>query len=118
MILNKSAYTHEFLLRVTYLLQVRNGPLGLSLFLPSSFPVGDERFRSFRLLPHISSINPSSGSVKGNALVTILGGGFVEDVTVIGLGNVITCDIVSLSYTQIECRTSEYHGMGNYVQYD
>ena len=64
-----------------------------------------ESSRSFTLFPHVESVTPTSGSLAGNTIVTIGGGGFVgnEAVHIDGVPCVI--DDAQATPTQIVCAT-------------
>ncbi|CAD5116834.1 DgyrCDS5681 [Dimorphilus gyrociliatus] len=57
---------------------------------------------SYSLSPHIASITPTSGSLAGNNKITITGAGFTTDTVEVKLG-LVTCEIESVSYTEIVC---------------
>ena len=63
--------------------------------------------RSYSLLPHISSITPNKGSIKGETLVTISGGGFSRTAGAIGTNIKSACAMQDVKYDQIICKTTE-----------
>ena len=65
--------------------------------------------RNFRLRPHIASVSPSAGSVKGTSVVTISGGGFMEGAITLRYGSV-PCTILSVTYSEITFQTTEFTG--------
>ncbi|XP_078617867.1 fibrocystin-L-like isoform X2 [Branchiostoma floridae x Branchiostoma japonicum] len=62
--------------------------------------------RSFVLLSNVDSVSPALGSLAGGTRVVITGNGFssATQVTVAGQG----CNIVTVTYTQIVCKTSAH----------
>ena len=69
--------------------------------------VQEDLKRNFILLPHVSSVTPSEGSVAGGTDLNITGSGFYG-----GLGGVsvllggVACNVMNISYTQIICTTT------------
>ncbi len=59
---------------------------------------------SMTLMPHISSISPTSGSTAGGTLVTVQGGCFSTQTSV--TIDTVQCVKVSVDYNQIICKTA------------
>ncbi|XP_069813288.1 fibrocystin-L-like isoform X2 [Dendropsophus ebraccatus] len=64
----------------------------------------NEMDRRFALLPHIDYITPTNGSVTGSTRITIHGSGFVNINGSIAVSG-ISCNIISVNYTNIRCDT-------------
>ncbi|XP_069478234.1 fibrocystin-L [Ambystoma mexicanum] len=60
--------------------------------------------RRFALVPHISSVTPSAGSLTGKTRLTIQGSGFEGSASavIVSVGS-YRCAIVSVNYTHIKC---------------
>ena len=79
-----------------------------------SLPViPDELQRRFALLPHVSSVSLSSGSVAGGTELQINGGGFIDSDTQVVIDGAV-CEIKSLGYTQLKCVTARHTAGGPY----
>ena len=68
--------------------------------------IADNLNASFSLRPSIQSISPTTGSQMGGTILTIRGDGFSPDLNQTS-GEIAgaPCKILSISYTQIQCRT-------------
>ena len=86
--------------------------MGLAVFESESFAEENTNQR-YRLLPHIRSIEPNTGSLEGGAIVTISGGGFMNGVTTLSFGNILQCEVLTQSYSEITCRTAAISGWYN-----
>ena len=79
-----------------------------------SLPViPDELQRRFALLPHVSYVSLSSGSVAGGTELQIIGGGFIDSDTQVVIDGAV-CEIKSLDYIQLRCVTARHVAGGPY----
>ncbi|XP_066284016.1 fibrocystin-L-like [Branchiostoma lanceolatum] len=74
-----------------------------------------EKNSMFSIVPIITSLTPSSGSVAGGTTVSIFGTGFHKAgyETKVMIGGELQCEITELSYVNIICRTVSITSRGN-----
>ncbi|XP_062574409.1 fibrocystin-L-like [Saccostrea cucullata] len=72
------------------------------------------RSRSFALIPVVTKVMPSMGSLIGGSIVMIHGSGFstMMDYVSVTIGG-YTCDVTNMTYTEIKCRTKGGQGEQN-----
>ena len=75
--------------------------------------IPNELKRRFALLPHVSSVSLSSGSVAGGTELQINGGGFIDSDTQVVIDGAV-CEIRSLNYAQLKCVTARHKAGGPY----
>ncbi|XP_061168814.1 fibrocystin-L-like [Saccostrea echinata] len=88
---------------------VRHNNLGYALV-----AITGVKSRSFALIPVVTKVMPSVGSLVGGLLVQIQGFGFstMKDYVSVTIGG-YTCDITNMTYTEISCRTRAGQGEKN-----
>ncbi|KAH8075485.1 hypothetical protein JL721_1495 [Aureococcus anophagefferens] len=58
--------------------------------------------------PHVQSVSPALGSLEGGTLVTIAGGGFSDDASLVHVDVAgAPCDVVSSTLVEVVCRTGD-----------